>query len=397
MKKRIISIFVSLMLLFCIGAMTACGKGDKTEHPEDTNENLWLDFEQWGPDFQLCHIAESFGRVSVNKDLTFVKSGKQSAKIEPLAGGWVYFPLWSDIFDFDRADFTYVDYVSIEINNAQNSAMTIGVGFAGSESGISINRYGEKSVTLAPGWNTVFLTPDDFLTWLFGFDISKMGGIYLNFEKSGMNAIADKPPSYYLDDIQIIKKDTPAQTTYTDAYASEMLNQMGIKDNEIYSFETNAFMSFFTSGRYAIESVNVSDYGMLTPPPYNISLGNRMLKMTVISSGRNWGSALVISPTPIKRVTAGLTEEQIKKAYFCFDQYNKGSYVENNVVTINRYQITNNVPLNQWSTFEIKLTDILAKTGKDWTNSPGQISIQHYDASGEKTFFFDNFRIEIRD
>ena len=94
--KKIKSILLCLLALtVSIGCFSGCQDGDSTAGDGDIT---MLDFEQWGPDFQLCRISLGFGKVSVNTDANYVKEGKQSCKIEPK--GWdavtadltMYFP-----------------------------------------------------------------------------------------------------------------------------------------------------------------------------------------------------------------------------------------------------------------------------------------------------------------
>ncbi len=140
-----------MLTLACFSTFAACGKGPAA----DLNITL-CDFEQWGPDFQLCRISNNFGRVSLNTDKAFVKTGSQSARLDPLGAGWMYFPTQSDLFDYDYSDFSYVESVRIEIFNAQKENKTMRGGFVSKIYDVStIGRICESSYTLKPGWNTV--------------------------------------------------------------------------------------------------------------------------------------------------------------------------------------------------------------------------------------------------
>ena len=114
--KKFVSICLCFTLLLSVAVFFAgCGEEENTAKDEVT----LLDFEKYD-DFLTCRISDSFGKVSINTDKKFVKSGAQSAEVIPLGAGWMYFTTVSDRFGFEYNDFTYVDFISAKIYNAQS-------------------------------------------------------------------------------------------------------------------------------------------------------------------------------------------------------------------------------------------------------------------------------------
>ena len=125
MKKSRIIAALALCLCFITPLLGCAEKPEEKETPE-TNTIKIADFEQWEPDFGLMRVMPSFGKVSENRDENFVKSGKASAKIQPLGGKsdiklpLMYFPTVSTRFGYDRSDFSRVECVDMWMYNAKN-------------------------------------------------------------------------------------------------------------------------------------------------------------------------------------------------------------------------------------------------------------------------------------
>lgn len=87
MKKIIRIVLACVLALGCFAVTLGCGKTD-VQATQD-GDVILADFENYAPDFTLCRISSSFGKVSVNTDKTYVKSGNRSARIDPVGNGWM--------------------------------------------------------------------------------------------------------------------------------------------------------------------------------------------------------------------------------------------------------------------------------------------------------------------
>lgn len=383
MKKRIIYIYICLIMVvtFSVFAFTGCQREDLT--PLNERDIILYDFEQWGPDFQLIRIFPGFGRVTVNTDMEYVKSGNQSARIDPISitgnlKSTMLFITSSEVFDFDYSDFLYAEFVRMDVYNAQSENKTLKAGLVGKISNIiSFDKVSEEIFDLKSGWNTIYLPVDAFMIWLTSNDITNLQGIYLEFETYEAVKITDSTPRYYIDNIRIVKGNTPAQTEF-----SPDILELGV--NEIADFE-NSWQGLLVTSSYISEVVRASDYGLTAPS------GNNVLRLMIPGTNDGtWRTVLSLSETLMKLALDKLTPEQRENAYFCYDVYNNfGGII--NMVTIysGGLQTTNNTVYGRWHTYEYKLSDI------GWDGS-GTVYIDAVDIGFNREFFFDNFRIEIR-
>ncbi len=384
MKKRIFSIYICLLMVFSFSAFAFSGCEKKPLNTSDKKEVTLYDFEQWGPDFQLIRVLPGFGRVSVNTDIKYVKSGKQSARIDPISitgnmKSTMYFVTSSGVFDYDYSDFLYADFVRMEIYNAQSENQTVNAGLVGKISNIiSFDKVSEEIFDLKPGWNTIYLPVDAFMVWLTSNDITNLQGIFLEFKTREATMVTDSTPRFYIDDVRIINRNTPAKTEFSP-------DDLILGQNEIADFE-NSWQGLLTTSSYVLEVVKASDYGITAPS------GNNVLRLMIPGTNDGtWRTVLSLSETLIKLALDKLTDEQIEKAYFCYDVYNNfGGIV--NMVTIysGGLQTTCNTVFGRWYTYKYKLSDI------GWSGA-GSVYIDAVDTGYNREFFSDNFRIEIRD
>ena len=169
------------------------------------------DFEVFEPDFQLIRLMNRFGAINVNDNPEYVKSGKISAKLQPLGdpstakNPFIYIPLSSTRFGYSYANLNEWDNVSFWIYNAEDSTKTIEVGIVTEYNSISsVVQFGGQSYELNPGWNEIKYVPDVKEINL-EFDAGNVYGIYLQFDKMGSREL-DDAPVFYLDDVVITKR-----------------------------------------------------------------------------------------------------------------------------------------------------------------------------------------------
>ncbi len=381
--KRIIRIaLVCILSLCCFTAALGCGA-----EAQVSDEAVYSDFENYVPDIQLCRISSNFGKVSVNTDKAYVKSGNRSARIDPVGNGWMYFPMYSENFGFDYTDFTYVNSVRLDMYNPQQEDKTVRVGLISRINNIdSFDKAYDEEFTLKNGWNTLEFYVEPSILGITA-DITEIQGISLSFEMCNEYDITDKTPRYYLDGIKLIKRAKPHSVQTNIEFA----------ENEIMDFE-KFYHEYFTVNDFGIEMsiVKTADYGIAT------KTGNKALRM-VIPQGNSgsWNYYLKITAPFLNAGALGkLTDEQFENGYFVWDSYN-GASADYNCVGLffvgsstTSYGVGTHPKPGEWTTNRIKLTDI-EQNIPGWRDNTGMFALSIKDSfSTDRELFLDNFRIE---
>lgn len=389
MKKIFVNILAGLLVLAGIAAFSACDRGEPNTSSAPT-EVSFVDFETWAPDFQLCRISSTFGKVSMNTDEQFVSCGKRSARIDPVGSGWMYLPTYSDLFDYDYTDFTYVDSVRFDMYNPQDEEKTVNVGLVASTNGIdSFERAGEVSFKLQPGWNKLDFYVDPSVVCIIA-DLSAIQGVYFTFEVLNLGSITETTPRYYLDNIRLHYSATP----------NEAETELEFGENEIIDFERFYHSNFYIN-EHGVEMgiVNAAAYGI------NATSGSKVLRMVIPGTATGaWKYYFQLMGPFMQTGPLGkLSDSQFENGYFCWDVYN-ASEAEYNIVALfenasgrEDYRIGTIPKKGQWTTFRVKLTDIEQKI-PGWREDMGTFVFSILDAYNiEREVFFDNFRVEFEE
>lgn len=399
MKKKYCVLACLLSLVCCAAGFAGCG-GEPAPDPDAAlKEDVMVNgFEDWTPDLQTALIFNDFGRVSLNTDKTFVTQGERSARIDPLGGAYVsssapivMFSLKSDTYGFDYADLSYADYLSFDIYNAQSEDKTIYAGFAGEVTSVtSISRVGEKEFVLKPGWNTCQLEVEASLISIMG-DLTEVPGIYFRFESAGSANVVEegenKTPRYYLDNMWLIKKPDKSESNFT----------MELRENEIADFERIWQEYMFTNDNPGlVEVVDADEFGLTAPS------GDKVLHVQFDgTSSQNWLQMEISSELLNRTALFGMSSDVAKNAYICFETYNNTDSMVNLVMvyrtpTSSLISTQNNCAPHTWTSYEYCVADLLA-LDNGFLTAMGNFQISYKDDyTGTKEYFFDNFRIEIR-
>ena len=246
MKRMIKNILASILACSCLLSLFGCGQtsneNNATPSGAQQSEVLFADFEKWEPDFQLCRISTTFGKVSINSDEKYVHDGKHSARIDPVGNGWMYFSTYSERFGYDYTDFTRVDCIRMEMYNPQETEETVSVGLVSEPYALDkFNRAGAKEFTLKPGWNTLNYYVDPVLVSVIA-DLSDIRGIYMIFDPLFLYEITETTPRYYLDTIRLRYREEAHEATSTFEFG----------ENEIMDFE-KFYESNFYLNEFGIE------------------------------------------------------------------------------------------------------------------------------------------------
>lgn len=399
MKKKYCVLACLLSLVCCAAGFAGCG-GEPAPDPDAAlKEDVMVNgFEDWTPDLQTALIFNDFGKVSLNTDKTYVTQGERSARLDPLGGAYVsssapivMFSLKSDTYGFDYADLSYADYLSFDIYNAQDEDKTIYAGFAGEVTSVtSISRVGEKEFVLKPGWNTCQLEVEASLLSIMG-DLTEVPGIYFRFESAGSANVVDegenKTPRYYLDNMWLIKKPDKSESDFT----------MELRENEIADFERIWQEYMFTNDNPGlVEVVDAEQFGLTAPS------GDKLLHVQFDgTSSQNWLQMEISSELLNRTALFGMSSDVAENAYICFETYNNTDSMVNLVMvyrtpTSSLISTQNNCAPHTWTSYEYCVADLLA-LDNGFLTAMGNFQISYKDDyTGTKEYFFDNFRIEIR-
>lgn len=399
MKKKNCVLACLLSLVCCAAGFAGCG-GEPAPDPDAAlKEDVMVNgFEDWTPDLQTALIFNDFGKVSLNTDKTYVTQGERSARLDPLGGAYVsssapivMFSLKSDTYGFDYADLSYADYLSFDIYNAQDEDKTVYAGFAGEVNSVSsVSRVGEKEFVLKPGWNSCQLEVEAALISIMG-DLTEVPGVYFRFESAGSANVVDegenKTPRYYLDNMWLIKKPDKSESDFT----------MELRENEIADFERIWQEYMFTNDNPGlVEVVDADEFGLTAPS------GDKVLHVQFDgTSSQNWLQMEISSELLNRTALFGMSSDVAENAYICFETYNNTDSMVNLVMvyrtpTSSLISTQNNCAPHTWTSYEYCVADLLA-LDNGFLTAMGNFQISYKDDyTGTKEYFFDNFRIEIR-
>lgn len=394
--KAIRTIISVMLAASCVLPFAACANDTETETDPAKLDVYFAGFENWEDGFQLARIFDGFGRVSLNTDPEYVKTGTGSCRLDPIGYAGtntiplMYFPTVSQTLGYDYSDFTYADYISVEIYNASGEEKTIHAGLVGKVSSISaIDRVNDTELVLREGWNTCYIDVDPGIVAISA-DLTDIQGIYFMFDNSGEMDVTDSTPKYYLDDIRIIKKADPSDTDI----------QFSLDPYEICNFE-KSYQKYIvtTEADVDLSVVDASQYGIAA------TSGNKVLRALFHGADTGYWKNIKITEKLIQSTEIfGMTSEQAQNAYLCFDVYN--NYADLSSIRIVLDYTTGqsmstflstgvDAIYGRWAHYEYCLGDVYS-VNTDFLENPGALLISFKDVAGEREMFFDNFRIEIR-
>lgn len=273
--------FTAVLLALAMGSciFAACGKeGEKKGEEEKPNYILINDFENFRDCFSPLIGANYFGIVDMNTDMTYVKSGSASAKIQPIgapeevgaAKPTLRMPLKLNRLGVDCTDFSDATMISAEIYNASDRDIEMGLYFDYGTSKTETQRY-----TLPHGeWYTMVYQVDRAVMDFIGA-IDNMQRMNFEFPQKGEEETA---PTIYMDKIGI-------HLTETDFVPFEM----DFAENEVCDFEQawqavvlpgksgtkydptitlNTDMKYVTSGKSSIKVDYIGNTGEITDYQY---------------------------------------------------------------------------------------------------------------------------------
>lgn len=415
MKKKVFLAIVSLLLASM--SLSACGtqqtppneqtdqtkqneqlmpnesieQTEEIEQTEQPGQIVLYNFEQFEPDFQLMRLQNEFGAVNVNLDMNYVKSGKTSAKLQPIGGyasksaPYFYLQTFSTRFGYDHSDFTKIESFSAWIYNAQEDARTVDLGVIGEiVNTTTCTRFLCHCYELQSGWNHVTVQLDHSELDLL-LDISNVRGIYFGFANAGTRFV-EEAPVYYIDDVSLHTLKTPFEKREYQFEEGEIANFEWAYQADIMRYKNTKPTSMPEAS-----VVQAAEEEMSAPK------GERILK--VVTRGDEvvdrWPGVCI--PQPVMKAS-GFTKipaEQRGEYVFRFDVYSTvplklwaTMYAQSGA----QKKIEFTPTVGEWTTVEIPFGEV----DEDIFESPAEwmISWADYNDAEEKVFYLDNFRYE---
>ena len=397
LKKWASSILASLLIISAC-PLAGCKQDETSETEQKAPEQIVLaDFEKFEPDFQLIRLSKFFGAVNVNTNPKYVKSGKTSAKVQPLghvpskSEPMMFFPLSSATYEYDYKDFAYFDNVNMWVYNAESETIEVEIGFV--EKMVDIKDYvtipGEVN-RLKPGWNRIVYYPD-LNSLNLVCDVTNFLGVYLRFKNT---------PSYELDDAPVL---------YIDDVCLKKLPEKQVI-NEVIQLDKGEILNFDKEWQQSVLIVNAPN--VETTPEINIVRASEenialmddgrtedyMLKVvTKASEYSGWLSFEIPAKVIQKSGATGIPKAERSRYNLCFDVYavdgDKWFYPDFGIpMWANWYGTNHESKAGTWTTFRQNLT--LIPSSIYGSLASVRISWSEYAEGGDMTFYFDNFRLE---
>ena len=319
--KKILACLLASLLVF--PTFVSCKKNTNI----GSNEAVFCNFEQWGPDFQLMRLYD-FGIIERDEEVKH--GGRYSAKLYPLGSDPCFaLPLYSERFGYDYSDLRKVCAINAWLFNPNSETIDIQVGFSGKkEIHTSITRIYNKTFSIKNGWNRINYVLDHAVMELLA-EVNAMESLTFTFPDSYDRDIwyADNPKelakAYYIDDITFIISEQPAEVT----------DIIQLDKHEVFGFEKNYQNFIFqpmSVSKELMPSATVKsvlgDRLKAKPTEGNALLSLQTRHSTTLAD--MWPTLDFSGKTIQKAVNALTAEEKAKDVYLCFDVYTEHSLMD---------------------------------------------------------------------
>lgn len=401
LKNISLLLLLSTMLVACDTNGNAGGSsGGKKE-----NEIVLSNFDSYGRSFSSIKISEEFGRVELNQNPAYAKSGN-SCKIIPIgnyatgAKPFIVIPTSSQNYEYNYSNFSKVTSVSFSIYNASNESKTIGVGLAYASDGSTKDNPTEFELT--PGWNDITLPINVSLINLFQ-DITNCKGIFIIFDNAHVRGDKEEDfqnaAQYYLDDmiLHTVNEEIP-------------LTQIDLDENEICYFEKPYQSLIWEAGGSTLDSI--PDVNLVLADKYNIDTTQGYHCLRMVTHPTTYNRDLIgwihLSKRYINSINLLAYDENDE---FAFDIYNNSDddklfftefYNAEGSYKAAKQNFT--APAHSWYTYRVKFSTLNKNNDDipdgqkvtyavDYLNDTGMFGLawRHYDGVDQE-FFLDNFR-----
>lgn len=432
--KKIVNILLAGMLGTSAIAFGGCKTDGGSAQPSETgnaNEVVLANFEQWAPDFQLITVHNKFGKISRNEDAKYVKSGKYSARLQPVGAQIgetkpvAVIPLENAGYEFAYNDLTEYEEVYAYMYNASDKDVDVTIGFASGRSKNTVATLAGETVTLPAGqWKRVSYLFDIDMVNLQA-DVTDMEGVYFMFDDQGV-IYPDDAPSIYLDDLTLVKaatKRNPNDVVVLDKTQPGNPNYI----SELIDFE-KPYQKYVYIPERSGSPEETFEASVVTASDYNVEATSGQKVLRVL---KHAGKA-VSTPTNTITIPASIfnkagmqniPEDEWASTYLCFDHCYTTTearvgglswwvFTEGMQDRLHPYHYESGewkswTPINyqgvpnSWRTFKISLYELGNPKGaakKDYVQKTGGIMLSfNFNSDVDVEMFLDNFRLEKGD
>lgn len=399
---KVISLFLSTILI--MATFTACSKKENEVGPYTVIAN----FENWAPDFQTIKVMYGFGKVSRSEDI--VKSGKYSAKLNPLGAylnptttATIYFPLKSEALGFNKTNLLKYKSLNMSFYNDEETTQKVEISFVTgitNDKTITKSAIGSINLPSKQWYDYEYKIDAQILNYMY--NLKNILGIALSFENAHSRDLADAP-NIYLDDMVFVNRESEAVVK----------DEIILKPYEVCDFEElyqqYIFVPHSTKDASVPELsvVRATEEGLIAPS------GEYMLKVIAKGSGigddgGTWPGMILVQKVIEKTVLSKIDPEEWEDYSVAFDVYNA-----NDVSEYFSMKFDSTVPYGamvgftvepkKWNKVSYSFAQIAGYNA--WAGGPneGRITkpgswsiswLDYKDTTLKKVFYFDNFRIE---
>lgn len=371
----------------------ACGDNNDVGNNEENNKvTILYDFDEKGAASVRMNIQ--FGKITVNEDAAYVKSGKKSLKLSPSSttlDPFMYFPMESTLLSFSKTNLNKIAEFDFDVY--ADKATTINVGMVFSNQGDL--KSAPTQFKLSEGWNAVSYKPD-YSVIKIQYDLADFKGIYV-----GTPGKQENPPTLYIDNLGIVESNADIKQDNL-IVLKQTSDYFEICDFE-KSYQNLVFVSTGTGNVTSLDVVKAADYNI---PEIS---GKKCLRVELhesSDSGRSW-TQIGMVPALVEAVNFSQFDGHLDEYEFKFNVYREfeanlaanGQF--DTLVEINAYYNSKNAmdwsgitvtEKGVWMEFSAPLTTF-PNFVKD-ANTSFYLAFMDKHAVGSYVYYFDNFRIE---
>lgn len=391
--KKTVSAVLACLLLFAAAGFAGCAEQpQQEEQPEETNPNVvtLYDFEDYATDVEPLILLNYFGKVSLNTDAQYVRSGGGSLKMVPEGcpsegsdlAPTLKVPLNIDREEIEENDISQLTRISAEIYNASDKDVSLRTQlqfFGGSTANASDH-------TLVPGWNTVLISVNAQVLGI-SYDITDCKGILFAFGQ------ADPAPTLYMDDIILYKTETPYTPmeftvdpgeicSFDKLYQQYVVVPYNAFENNVPVLSINSDLNYAYKGRSLKVEMPANDGSFQTGDSSNYSY-----------------TGFSLSQGFMEKVNMAQYSEDM---YFSFWVLNTGSSQQRLFIHFYNtdgevYSSVTNiyVPAGEWYNVRIPLSDLSQGTESTSWRSAGEIYInwEINTLNEDRVMYYDEFAV----
>lgn len=407
MKNKLVKILSIVLLIVAMAStISACS----TEKKDDiaSQQTIVANFENWAPDFQTIKVMYAFGRITRSQDI--VRSGNYSAKLNPLgayqsptAMPTIYFPLKSEVLNFDKTNVLKYKSLKMSFYNDAETEKKVEIAFVtriDSDKVITKTAIGSIRLPSKEWFDYEYKIDPQILNYIF--DLKNILGIALSFENANSRDLVDAP-DIYLDDIVFVNRESEAVVQ----------DEIILKENEVCDFE-EAYQRYIFAA-YSTQDASVPKLSIVRASEegnINAASGEYMLKVVAkgsgVTDGSVWPAISLVQKVIEKTTLSKIDPEEWDNYKIVFDVYNN-----TNVDQYFTIKFDSTIPYGAMMGFnakaktwmEVSYTFSQIAGYNQWAGGPNTgritdpaswtISWQDFKVTeNEKVFYFDNFRIE---